>query len=37
VWATLFAVVLIISALYHTLVGRELTLTEFVEDEHEKR
>jgi len=37
VWATLFAVVLIISALYHTLVGRELTLIEFVEDEHEKR
>jgi len=37
VWTTLFAVVLSISALYHTLVAREMTLTEFVEDDHENR
>ena len=33
VWATLFAVVLTVSALYHTLVAREMTLSEFVEGE----
>ncbi|WP_277540816.1 DUF7344 domain-containing protein [Haloarcula laminariae] len=33
VWGTLFAIVLTLSALYHTLVAREMTLTEFVEDE----
>jgi len=37
VWTTLFTVVLTISALYHTLVGREMTLTEFVEDDREHR
>jgi len=32
VWATLFAVVLTLSALYHTMVAREMTLTEFAND-----
>ena len=32
VWATLFAVVLTLSALYHTMVAREMTLTEFADD-----
>jgi len=31
VWATLFAVVLTVSALYHTLVAQEMTLSEFVD------
>ncbi|QIO22515.1 hypothetical protein [Haloarcula sp. JP-L23] len=33
VWATVMAVVLTGSALYHTVLGREMTLTEFVDDE----
>ncbi|MDS0222158.1 hypothetical protein NDI54_12440 [Haloarcula sp. S1AR25-5A] len=35
VWATLIAVVLSISAGYHTYVGREMTLTEYVAQEAE--
>ncbi|GCF12965.1 hypothetical protein Harman_09000 [Haloarcula mannanilytica] len=35
VWATLIAVVLSISAGYHTYVGREITLTEYVAQESE--
>ena len=35
VWATLIAVVLSVSAGYHTYVGREMTLTEFAEQESE--
>jgi hypothetical protein len=31
-WATLFAVTLTLSAAYHTFVGRELTLTEYVDE-----
>jgi len=34
VWATLFAVVLTVSSLYHTIVAREMTLSEFVEGEN---
>jgi len=37
VWATVFAVVLTISALYHTLVAWEIPLTEFVDDDGEDR
>jgi hypothetical protein len=33
VWGTVMAALLTISALYHTFVARELTLTEYVEDE----
>jgi len=35
VWATLFAVVLTASALYHSLVAREMTLIEYAEDERD--
>lgn len=31
VWATVFSIVLCVSASYHTYVGREMTLTEFTE------
>jgi hypothetical protein len=34
VWATLFAIVLTVSALYHTLVAREMTLSEFDDGEN---
>lgn len=33
VWATLMAVILTLSALYHTIVAREMTLMEYVEGE----
>jgi hypothetical protein len=36
VWATLFAIVLTASAIYHTLIAREMTLTEFVEDDQQR-
>jgi len=32
VWATLMAALLTASALYHTFVAREMTLTEYVDD-----
>jgi len=35
VWMTLFTVLLTVSALYHTLAAREMTLTEFVDDDRE--
>ncbi len=35
VWATLIAVVLSVSAGYHTYAGREMTLTEYVAQEAE--
>ena len=35
VWATLFAVVLTASAVYHSLVAREMTLTEYAADERD--
>jgi len=37
VWATLFATVLTLSSLYHTLVAREMTLTEFADDDDATR
>ncbi|MDS0258313.1 hypothetical protein NDI56_02680 [Haloarcula sp. S1CR25-12] len=36
VWTTLFAIVLTMSAVYHTLVAREMTLTEFADDGDER-
>jgi len=36
VWATLMAVLLTLSALYHTIAAREMTLTEYADGEHKK-
>ncbi|WP_135302533.1 DUF7344 domain-containing protein [Haloarcula amylovorans] len=35
VWATVMAVLLTVSALYHTFLGREMTLTEFANSRNE--
>lgn len=35
IWGTVMAAVLTLSALYHTFVARELTLTEYVDDERQ--